>query len=96
MGGETDWLNCGTVRPRGKLPDDRPKARIFLVRNFANIYSLTPERFEEEPHETSAIRINDLLITDIHATEMMAVGLNGLIPDRYALRSIRRGGETAL
>ena len=45
---KTDWLNCGTVRTHGMLPADHPNVRICLVRNFANLHYLIPERFSED------------------------------------------------
>ena len=97
-GSKTDWLNCGKVRTHGKLPDDHPDKDLCLVRNFENLFSSAPERFLEETHKTFARRVNGSLVSDMQATKMirMAVRLNGLNPDQYALRSRRCGGATAL
>ena len=97
-GSKTDWLNCGAVRTNGQLPNDHPNLLISLVRNFFNLYSLIPGRFDENTQLTFARRANNSLIADLQATRMirMAVRLKGLTPDQYALHSLRSGGETSL
>ena len=97
-GSKTNRLNRGTVRTHGRIDPQSPNLPVCIALNLQRLFKMSPAREHKSTHFPFARWGNDVLISAFHVTFLIktAAKANGLGPDKYTLRPLRSGGDTAL